>query len=163
MGTLVGTLRGQAASDREGVAPQPGLDDIPDLLESFRGAGLVVHADLDDASVAVAPALGLNSYRIVEEALTNAIRHGGAERVWVRVSFSADMLHVRVDDNGRGLRADGRPAGHGLIGVAERASLHDGTSALGPSPRGGCRLEATLARHGHRPELEAIDAPSVGT
>lgn len=163
MGTFVGTLRGQAAADREGVAPQPGLCDIPDLLESFRGTGLVVHADLDAASAPVAPALGLNTYRIVQEALTNAIRHGGAERVWVRVSFSADILLVQVDDNGRGLRADGRPAGHGLIGVAERAALHDGTSALGPSPRGGCRLEATLTLgHAHRPELEAVDAPAVG-
>lgn len=142
MGGFVGTLRGKDA-DRDGAAPQPGLSDIPDLLESFRGTGLVVHADLD-TDAAAAPALELNAYRIVEEALTNAIRHGGAERVWVRVALGADRLDIRVDDNGRGLRTRGRFAGHGLIGVAERAALHDGTSALGPSARGGCLLEATL-------------------
>ncbi len=162
MSAFVGTLRGQAAADRDDVAPQPGLRDIPELLESFRGTGLVVHPELDAASATVAPALSLNAYRIVEEALTNAIRHGGAERVWVRVSLSADRLNIQVDDNGRGLRADGRPAGQGLIGVAERAALHDGTSALGPSPRGGCRLQATLALgHGHRTALEIVDAPAV--
>jgi signal transduction histidine kinase len=162
MGTFVGTLRGQAASDGEGVAPQPSLRDLPELLESFRRAGLVVHPEIDAASASVSTALGLNAYRIVEEALTNAMRHGGAERVWVRVSVSAETLDIQVDDNGRGLRSDGRPAGHGLIGVAERAALHDGASAIGPSHRGGCRLRATLSRgQGRSAELEADDTPAV--
>ena len=141
---FVGTLRGEEDTDREGAAPQPGLRDIPALLESFRGMGLVVHPDLDTGSATVAPALGINAYRIVEEALTNAIRHGGAERVWVRVALGTDRLDIRVDDNGRGLRAGDGQTGHGLIGVTERTALHAGTSALGPSARGGCRLEATL-------------------
>ena len=162
MGAFVGTLRGQAASDRDGVAPQPDLRNIPELLESFRSTGLVVHPDVDAASTRVSTALGLNAYRIVEEALTNAIRHGGAERVWVRVSVSRDSVDIQVDDNGRGLRKDGRPAGHGLVGVAERAALHGGTSAIGPSPRGGCRLQATLARgHDQSGELGADDSPAV--
>ena len=144
MGGFVGTLRGEDAG-RDGAAPQPGLRDIPDLLEAFRGTGLVVHADLDTDSATVAPALGLNAYRIVEEALTNAIRHGSAERVWVRVALGPDRLDISVDDNGRGLRAEGHSPGHGLIGVAERAALHDGTSGLGASARGGCLLEATMS------------------
>jgi len=162
MGAFVGTLRGQAAADRDGGAPQPDLRNIPELLESFRSTGLVVHPEIDTAAAKVSTALGLNAYRIVEEALTNAIRHGGAERVWVRVSVSADSVDIRVDDNGRGLRTTGRPAGHGLIGVAERAALHDGTSALGPSPRGGCRLQATLARGpDNSADLEVDDAAAV--
>ncbi len=147
MGTLVGTLRSREVESGPGdLAPQPTLVDVGDLLESFRGAGLVVHDEIDVGAAIVSPALGLNAYRIVQEALTNAIRHGAAERAWVRVWFTDQALHIQVDDNGRGLRADGPPAGHGLTGVAERAALHDGTSALLPSPRGGCRLEASLAR-----------------
>lgn len=158
---FVGTLRGDEDADREGAAPQPGLRDIPALLESFRAMGLVVHSDLDTGSATVAPALGLNAYRIVEEALTNAIRHGRAERVWVRVALDTDRLDIRVEDNGRGLRAGGSAAGHGLIGVAERAALHDGTSALGPGARGGCLLEATLVLGRYdRPEF-AAEAPAV--
>lgn len=162
MGAFVGTLRGQAAADRDGAVPQPDLRNIPELLESFRRTGLVVHPQIDAASARVSSALGLNAYRIVEEALTNAIRHGGAERVWVRVSVRPDSVDIEVDDNGRGLRKDGRRAGHGLVGVAERAALHDGTSAIGPSPRGGCRLQATLARGlDQSAELESDDSPVV--
>lgn len=152
---FVGTLRGEEDAERAGAAPQPSLRDIPALLESFRAMGLVVHPDLDTGNATVTPALGLNAYRIVEEALTNAIRHGRAERVWVRVAFRTDRVDIRVDDNGRGLRAGGSPAGHGLIGVAERAAIHDGTSALGPSSRGGCSLQATLL-------LEPDDKANLG-
>lgn len=145
MGALVGALRGEQAPDAGPLTPQPGLEDLSDLLESFRRTGLVVHADVDPGSVTVEPVLGLNTYRIVQEGLTNAIRHGGAERAWVAVSVAADAIRVQVDDNGQGLQAGHGPAGHGLVGVAERAAMHGGTSSFGASPRGGCRLTATLA------------------
>jgi signal transduction histidine kinase len=147
MRTFVGTLRDGAtegSSDPAGAVPQPGVEDVPALLETFRGTGLVVHADLADPTVEIGPALGLNIYRIVQEALTNVIRHGAAERAWVHIHYDEDAVHIQIDDNGRGLQSDGRTPGHGLVGVAERAALHGGTSGLGPSPRGGCRLHATL-------------------
>ncbi|MGY1836310.1 response regulator [Blastococcus sp. SYSU DS0510] len=145
MGSFVGTLRGEvAAGGRDELVPQPTLEDLPDLLESFRRTGLVVHEDLHTTGVSVARALGLNAYRIVEEALTNAIRHGAAERVWVQVWFDGEDLHLQVDDNGRGLDGGCTPTGHGLVGMAERAELHGGAMVFGPSPRGGCRVEATL-------------------
>jgi signal transduction histidine kinase len=149
MRTFVGTLRDRdngQTDDAADVVPQPGVREIPALLESFRGTGLVIHDDVDDPPAGIGPALGLNTYRIVQEALTNVIRHGAAERAWVQVRFDEDAVHLRIDDNGHGLQLDGRSPGHGLVGVAERAALHDGTSSLGPSPRGGCRLEATLGR-----------------
>jgi signal transduction histidine kinase len=143
MGSLVGALRSRhAVTAHDGLAPQPGLDDLADLLESFRGTGLVVHDEVTATGTAVSSSLGLNAYRIVQEALTNAIRHGAAERAWVAVWTEGDALRVQVDDNGRGI--DDSPSGHGLIGVAERAALHGGASSFGPSPRGGCRLSATL-------------------
>ena len=164
MGAFVGTLRGQDGRGEPGdLAPQPRLEDIPALLESFRGAGLVVHDDVAPAPVPVGPTLGLNTFRIVQEALTNAMRHGGAERAWVRLWFAAGELHVQVDDNGRGLPGDGHQAGHGLVGIAERAALHEGTSRLVGSDRGGCRLEATLALgHPDRHDLAPVEAPAAG-
>lgn len=143
MGALVGTLRRRDGDD-EGRAPQPSLADVPDLLDQFRRAGLVVHDQLARPLPAVPPALGLHAYRIVQEGLTNAMRHGAAERAWVRVGAEDGVLHVRVDDDGRGLVAGATPTGHGLVGMAERAALHGGTAVLGGSPRGGCRLDATL-------------------
>jgi len=144
MGALVGTLRAGEDPDAAGdLAPQPSLDDVAGLLEQFRRTGLVVHEDLDPGLSEVPPAVGLHAFRIVQEGLTNAIRHGAAERAWVRVWFADGMLRIQVDDNGRGV-PDDAPPGHGLVGVAERAAMHGGTSVLGRSPRGGCRLEASL-------------------
>lgn len=161
MGAFVGTLRGQGkATEPGGLSPQPSLDDIPGLIETFRGAGLVVHAELAPGPGTVTPALGLNAYRIVQEALTNAIRHGGAERAWVRVWIADDILRVEVDDNGRGLSGDGGPPGHGLAGIAERTALHGGRSRLRVSPRGGCRLEAEMALRGQDSEVELAGVSS---
>ncbi len=166
MRAFVGTLRdaeGGRSDGPAGAVPMPGVDEIPSLLESFRGTGLVVHADLDTPPDALDPALGLNIYRIVQEGLTNVIRHGAAERAWVQVRFDEARVHLQVDDNGRGLQRDGRTPGHGLVGVAERAALHRGSSHLGASPRGGCRLEATLNR-GANPDLQpAGAAPGVAS
>lgn len=149
MRTFVGTLRDSGLEedgDLSGADPQPGVHEVPALLETFRGTGLVVHAELDDPPPGIGPALGLNVYRIVQEGLTNVIRHGAAERAWVQIRYDDDAVHVQIDDNGRGLQLDGRTPGHGLVGVAERVALHDGRSHLGPSPKGGCRLEARLSR-----------------
>jgi signal transduction histidine kinase len=163
MGAFVGALRGETDGDGpDDLAPQPGLDQIPALVESFRHAGLVVHTEIDGDVGPLAPALDLNAYRIVEEGLTNALRHGGADRAWVRIESTPDRLRVEVDDNGRGLGpGDGR-RGHGLIGIAERAALHGGTSSLRAGPRGGCRLEATLGRGAPpTPERAAPDVPAA--
>ncbi len=145
MGSLVGALRGENAdTDPDQLAPQPGFDEIPALLDAFRRTGLIVDAEIDDPAGPVAPALGLNTYRIVQEGLTNALRHGAGDRVWVQIWSAPDRMHVQVDDNGRGLGPRDGKGGHGLAGVAERAALHGGASSLQPSPRGGCRLEVTL-------------------
>ena len=77
--------------------------------------------------------------------------------------FAAGKLHVQVDDNGRGLTGGGHQDGHGLVGIGERAALHDGTSRLVGSDRGGCRLEATLALGPpDRPDLAPVEAPAAG-
>ncbi len=143
MGSLVGALRGENAGT-DHLVPQPGFAEIPTLLASFRRTDLIVDAEIDDPVGPIPPALGLNTYRIVQEGLTNALRHGAADHIWVRIRCTPEQLCVQVDDNGRGLTPRGGRTGHGLVGVAERAALHGGASSLGPSPRGGCRLEVTL-------------------
>jgi signal transduction histidine kinase len=151
MGTFVGALRGSEPGDGPVPrTPQPGLDDLPALLESFRGVGLVVHEDVALPDT-LPQALSLNAYRIVQEALTNVVRHAAAERAWLRVAVDGGRLAVEVDDDGRGLPPDHRP-GHGLVGMAERAALHGGTVTVGASPRGGCRVAVTL-------ELERLADP----
>ncbi len=159
MRTFVRTLREGSVDEVarvDGLAPQPGIEAIPALLESLRRTGLVVHEDLAPAPAGITPALGLNVYRIVQEALTNVIRHAAAERAWVSLRFDDGQVHVQVDDNGHGPPADASRSGHGLVGVRERAALHGGTAELGPSPRGGCRLQASLSLS--RPDPTRADA-----
>jgi signal transduction histidine kinase len=156
MGTFVGALRGTDADDGPGgLVPQPGLGDLAGLIESFRGLGLVVHEDVGPLPRDLATALSLNAYRIVQEALTNVVRHGAAERAWLRVAVDGQHLHIEVDDNGRGLPPDHRP-GHGLVGMAERAALHGGSATIGPSARGGCRVAVIL-------ELDRVATPDAET
>jgi signal transduction histidine kinase len=144
MGTFVGALRGtEAREGSEPRSPQPGLADLSGLIESFRGLGLVVHEDIAPLPEDLASALSLNAYRIVQEALTNVVRHGAAERAWLRVAIEGDRLLIEVDDDGRGLPPGHRP-GHGLVGMSERAALHGGTTTIGAGPKGGCRVEVSL-------------------
>lgn len=146
MRAFVGTLRGDATGAAGALAPTPGLADLPELVASYRRSGLRVDAELDDAGVDVPTPVGLHVYRIVEEGLTNVLRHSGADRAWVRLTCADGTIEVTVDDNGRGLSGDGDGSrrGHGLVGVAERVALQGGRSHLGPGPHGGCRLTATL-------------------
>jgi signal transduction histidine kinase len=146
MGTFVGALRGTETYDGSGgFVPQPDLVALPALVESFRTLGLVVHEEIAPLPDDLPAALSLNAFRIVQEALTNVVRHGAAERAWLRVTVDRDRIGIEVDDNGRGLPAGHRP-GHGLVGMTERAALHGGTATIGASPRGGCRVEVTLRR-----------------
>ena len=162
MRALVGALRTEEVSSGPSeLLPQPGLADIPRLVESFRGVGLVVYADVDDAAQRLPSTLGLHTYRIVQEALTNALSHGAAARAWLRISIDSDILHIQLDDDGQGLAPSSPRLGHGLAGIAERVALHRGASALGPSPQGGCRMEASMSI-GHRNQMEHPQLASRG-
>ncbi|MBV9804836.1 MAG: two-component sensor histidine kinase, partial [Solirubrobacterales bacterium] len=93
----------------------------------------------------VSPALALCAYRIVQEGLTNTIKHAGEARASVRMSWSDDRLELEIEDDGRGpLTLDGTGPGHGIIGMRERAALHRGVVQLEQGRAGGCLLRATL-------------------
>jgi signal transduction histidine kinase len=131
-------LRGEALP-----VPQRCLADLPALADSARAAGLSVEVDMDGADAEVPPAVELTAYRIVQEALTNAVRHAGAASVRVALRREPDLLRVEVSDDGRGLPAD-PPPGMGLRGMRERAESLGGRLTLAARAGGGTRVEAEL-------------------
>lgn len=140
MRRLLGLLR----SGDTGVRPQPGLVDLPHLVEEARAVGMSLDADLPDPVPDVPEGVGLAAYRIVQEALTNVRKHAGpGAAVRLRVQVGSD-IEVEVVDDGRGASSydDGR--GHGLVGMRERAALHGGTVSAGPATGGGFAVSARL-------------------
>jgi signal transduction histidine kinase len=129
-------------------APQPGLGDLTALIERVRGTGLDVSLRRIGAPFELSPAAGLTVYRVVQEALTNALKHAEeAHTVEVLLSFADPDVAVQVTDDGQSLVAvPARPTGggHGLAGMVERASAFGGTLAAGPRPGGGWEIEALL-------------------
>ena len=141
---LLGILR--ADTEQSGLVPQPGLDDLPSLLDTVRDAGLPVVLEVSGAVRPVPPGLGLAVYRIVQEALTNTLKHAGASAVTVAVGYAAQRLTVEIRDDGRGTGGPRLgPSGHGLTGMRERAAIYGGTLEAGPPPGGnGYAVRATL-------------------
>jgi signal transduction histidine kinase len=125
------------------LEPQPGLGQLGTLIERVRATGLAVDLGIEGTAFPLGAAAGLTAYRIVQEALTNTIRHARARRAQVTIRYDAPCLHLRVGDDGTAVAAGGRH-GHGIDGMRERAALHDGTVVVGPAPDGGWLVAATL-------------------
>lgn len=123
--------------------PQPGLDRLDELTRSFRTGGLRVAVRREGEPVELPAGLDLSAYRIVQEALTNTLRHARATRADVTLSYSLDALELDVLDDGRAAPTNGI-GGHGLLGMRERAALLGGTLEAGPHPGGGYRVHARL-------------------
>ncbi|MFB6811491.1 sensor histidine kinase [Streptomyces sp. NPDC056387] len=142
--TMLGVLRtdgppaheaGREAAPR---SPQPGIGELPALLERVRGSGLEVSYERTGVVRALPAALEATVHRVVQEALTNVLKHAGASAVSVRLEYGPRTLTVTVTDDGRG-RAPvpgAASGGHGLIGIRERAAAHGGTAEYGPGPAG---------------------------
>lgn len=135
----LGLLRGE-----EGDAAQPpaGLDRLDELIAQVREAGLTVAVRREGVPATLPPAVDLSAYRIVQEALTNVLKHAGPARVAVTVAYRPDGLHLSVTDDGTGVGPG--TGGHGLIGMRERAMLFGGELAAGPRPGGGFAVRARL-------------------
>ena len=139
MRRLLGMLR----ADESRLARAPGLAGLNALADEFRHAGLPLEVDVEDGRPPLAPGLDLAAYRIVEEALTNALKHGGGASSRVSIRHTRDAIELEVSDDGNGPpRGDG--TGHGLIGMRERAALYDGTVEAGPRAGGGFAVHARL-------------------
>jgi signal transduction histidine kinase len=153
MRRLLGMLRGP--DEEPDLTPQPGLDELPALAESVRAAGLPVRLVVDGDRATVPAAVDVSAYRIVQEALTNVLKHAGSARAEVRVGYAGDAVTIEVTDDGGGLQAvpamagagpedATRADGRGLTGMRERVALFGGELHAGPEPDGGFAVRARL-------------------
>jgi signal transduction histidine kinase len=138
--------------DLRALAPQPGLANIAPLLAHARTAGVSAVLHVAGDPTPVPPALDLCAYRIVQEALTNTIKHAAPASASVKVRWEGSALELEISDDGRRGRAvNGTTGGHGITGMRERVALHSGTLETGARPEGGF---AVLARLPLAPEGE---------
>jgi signal transduction histidine kinase len=148
--STIAVLREETGHDG-GHAPTPGLAQLPELVESVRAAGLAATLTRQGEPAPLRPAVELAAYRVVQESLTNTLRHAGARSVTVLVAHDPDGVRVAVHDNGRGRTvppAAGRPPGSGLRGMADRVRALGGSLTSGPAEGGGFRVEAYLPAGG---------------
>jgi len=135
----------KAEEDGDGRAPQPGLAGLGELLDAMRASGLPVEAVVEGTPRALSPGVDLSAYRIVQEALTNSLRHAGGASARVVVRYEPDALELEIGDDGPGPPEDpGASGGHGLIGMRERVQLFGGELEAGPRQGGGFLVRARL-------------------
>ncbi|MDF2704505.1 sensor histidine kinase [Nonomuraea muscovyensis] len=140
MRNIVGVLRADARAE---LGPQPGTGDLPSLVAQMREAGLVTRLSVEGCAGPVPAGVDLAAYRLVQEGLTNTLRHAGsgAEAV-VTVRHRPGELDVSVADDGRGAGQPSGEPGHGLVGIRERVALYGGVLSAGPRPGGGFEVRA---------------------
>ena len=148
MRRLLGMLR--EPDEEPALAPQPGLGELPALAESVRAAGLPVHLVVDDNDAALPAAVDVSAYRIIQEALTNVLKHAGSARAVVSIGYVEDAVTIEVTDDGPGAPdtglawAEAIQGGRGLTGMQERVALFGGELLAGPRPDGGFTVRARL-------------------
>jgi len=146
--TALAEMRGLLAAmrsdgDEAEFTPQPGLDGLDSLLEEIGRAGLPVQLHVDGEPVAIARGIDLSAYRIVQEGLTNALKHARASNADVTVRYRPDELHIEIRDNGEGsATSDG--LGHGLVGIRERVKIYGGEMSAGTANGSGFILSTRL-------------------
>ena len=141
---MLGLLRGGATESPNPLGPQPGVAYLPELVDRLQASGLEVGFASDGDIRPLPPGLDLTVFRIVQEALTNVLKHAGANaKVDVRVAYLRHTVEIEVIDDGTAT-TEGARRGHGLIGMAERVSVFGGSLEAGARPDGGFRVHCTL-------------------
>ena len=146
MERMLGILRGAEAAD-DGLSPQPGLSHVDDLAAQVSEAGLPVEVTVEGTPVPLPSSVDLSAYRIIQEALTNALKHAGPAHASVKIRHGSDSLELEITDDGHGVsgdRAGDDKGGRGLIGMRERAGMFGGELSFGPRPEGGYRVYVRL-------------------
>ncbi|MCX5263178.1 sensor histidine kinase [Streptomyces sp. NBC_00199] len=150
------TLVSLRQADRSGPAPQrsplsppAGLADVERLAAATADAGVSVDVRRVGRERHLPPDVDLSAYRIVQEALTNVVRHAGTRRCQVSIDYGDEELHVEIVDDGRGATGDGPVHGFGIVGMRERVGLLHGRLSVGPRPEGGFRVAARLPLPAH--------------
>jgi signal transduction histidine kinase len=130
-------------TEKPALAPQPGIGTLPELVEQVRQSGLPVELTVEGTPVKLAAGVDLSAYRIVQEALTNTLRHAGPAHAWVAVRYAGEDVEIEVANDGN-TQGDNDGGGHGLVGMRERVALCGGELQSGPRPGGGFRIAARL-------------------
>jgi signal transduction histidine kinase len=141
MRRMVGVLR--RPEEAPALAPQPSIEHLDKLVEQVREAGLPVQLRVEGDPLPLPAGLDLTAYRLVQEGLTNALKHARAQHAEVLVHYSDGHVELTVSDDGRGA-GDRDGGGHGLVGMRERITVYGGELEAGPRPEGGYRLRARL-------------------
>jgi signal transduction histidine kinase len=153
LGELRAAIKSLRSDDGEGVPLRPAgaaLADLGDLIAGVKGAGLPVELDMAAAPEAIPAAVGHAGYRIVQEGLTNVLRHSTAAHASVRIGQQDGVLLVEVVDDGQGSPVAGTGDGHGLLGMRERAAALGGSCEAGRVPGGGWRVRARIPIRGEQ-------------
>ena len=140
---LLGVLRTDA-DHPAGLTPQPGLADLDALAERVGESGLLVSLHREGEVRALPAGVELAGYRIVQEALTNVLKHADAHRADVAVRYGPGAVELEVADDGHAVTANRRNAGHGVLGMRERAAIYGGQFRAGPAPAGGYAVHVRL-------------------
>jgi len=138
---ILGVLRGDGAAAYQ---PAPGLADLDRLVREFEVAGLPVTVTVEGSPHPLPPVVDLTAYRIVQEALTNTLKHAGPARATVLVEHGPGEVRLRITDDGRGVNGTSPDGGHGLLGMRERVGVHGGSLVAGPKVGGGFDVVAIL-------------------
>jgi signal transduction histidine kinase len=141
MRRLVGMLR---SDERDALAPQPGLDQLPTLVSQVRAAGMPVELHVEGEPRLLPVGVDLSAYRIVQEALTNALKHAGDAEARVRVEYATGAVDLEIADTGAGADHGAPGGGHGLVGMRECVALYGGWLDAGPAAGGGFTVRARL-------------------
>jgi signal transduction histidine kinase len=139
---LLGILR--TADEALAIGPQPGLGSLAALVDQLGEAGLAVDLRIEGEQIALAPGVDLAAYRIVQEALTNTLRHAGPAHAGVVVRYGPAAVEFEIVDDGAGVAGARNGSGHGLVGMRERTALYGGRLEAGPRPDGGFAVRASL-------------------
>jgi signal transduction histidine kinase len=145
---LLGVLR--TGDEQLAIGPQPGLGSLESLLEQVREAGLPVTLHIEGVPVPLSPGVDLSAYRIVQEALTNALKHADAATADVTIRYGSSRLELEIHDDGAGASQGVNGSGHGLIGMRERVALYGGDLDAGTRNGSGYTVHARLPLGGGR-------------
>jgi len=141
---LVGLLRHDDETDNPDPAPQPGLEQLPALIGQMGEAGLPVTLTIEGKPRPLPKTMELSAYRILQEALTNTLKHAGPAQAWVSIRYHDRGVELEVLDDGWGPPSTQSSGGNGLVGMRERVALHGGHLEAGARPGEGFRVHATL-------------------
>jgi signal transduction histidine kinase len=138
---MLGVLRDDRSASYE---PSPGLADLDRLVRNLASAGLETEVRNEGTQTELPPGVDFTAYRIVQEALTNVLKHAGRARAVIVIGYEESALRLEILDDGRGINGRAAPGGHGLIGMRERVGVYGGSFDAGPRAGGGFRVAVRL-------------------